>query len=135
MSNFLMGANKPIEDIEATLRAATKSALNDARLVGRRLEGHYGGEDIGTGLGNRPAELLRPDDVKAVARLLEVTTPEMLKERYKPKEMDRQKIYPEGIWERDGEVGLEYVLENCKRLVTFYRLAAERGQAVILAIS
>jgi hypothetical protein len=36
MSNFLMGANKPIEDIEATLRAATKSALNDARLVGRR---------------------------------------------------------------------------------------------------
>ena len=29
MSNFLMGANKPIEDIEATRLAATKSALDE----------------------------------------------------------------------------------------------------------
>jgi hypothetical protein len=34
-----MGANKPIEDIEATLLAATKSALDESRLVGPRDDG------------------------------------------------------------------------------------------------
>jgi hypothetical protein len=36
-----MGANKPVEDVEATLLAATKSAL-DERLVGPRDEGSEG---------------------------------------------------------------------------------------------
>jgi hypothetical protein len=49
--------------------------------------------------------------------------------------MTRADIYPSVIWERDGEEALEYVLDYYKKLVAFYKRAAERGQAVILSIS
>lgn len=39
------------------------------------------------------------------------------------------------IWERDGDEALQYVLEYYTKLVAFYKRAAQRGQAVILAIS
>jgi hypothetical protein len=94
-----------------------------------------GGEDIGPDQGYGPAHLLKPDEVKAIAHLLEQTTPEMLRERFKPKEMTRADVYPTVIWEREGDEALEYLLDNYKNLVAFYKRAAERGQAVILAIS
>jgi Domain of unknown function (DUF1877) len=93
-----------------------------------------GGEDIGPDQGYGPAQLLKPDVVKAIAQLLEQTTPEMLRGRFKPKEMTRADVYPSVIWEREGDEALEYLLANYKNLVAFLR-AAERGQAVILAIS
>ena len=94
-----------------------------------------GGEDIGPDQGYGPAQLLYPEEVKAIAQLLEQTTPEMLRGRFKPKEMTRADVYPGVIWERDGDEALEYVLDSYKKLVAFYKRAAERGQAVILAIS
>jgi hypothetical protein len=42
MSTSPIGANKPIEDIEATLLAATKSALDELSLVGPRDDGSEG---------------------------------------------------------------------------------------------
>jgi len=39
------------------------------------------------------------------------------------------------IWERDGDEALQYVLAYYEKLVAFYKRAAERGQAVIFAIS
>jgi hypothetical protein len=42
MSTTPTGANKPIEDIEATLLAATKSALDELVWVGRRDDGSEG---------------------------------------------------------------------------------------------
>jgi hypothetical protein len=94
-----------------------------------------GGQDIGPDRGYGPAQLLMPGEVKEIAKLLEQTTIETLRARYKPKEMTRARIYPEMIWERDGEDALRYVLENYKKLAAFYERAAERGQAVILAIT
>ena len=94
-----------------------------------------GGEDIGPDRGYGPAQLLKPDEVKAVAALLEQTPPDILRKRFKPKEMTRADIYPSVIWERDGDEALEYVLTYYKQLVAFYKRAAERGQAVILVIS
>jgi hypothetical protein len=94
-----------------------------------------GGEAIGPDQGYGPAQLLKPGEVKAIAELLEKTTPDMLRKRFKPKEMSRLGIYPEIIWERDGEQALSYVLDYYKKLVAFYKLAAERGQAVILTLS
>jgi hypothetical protein len=79
--------------------------------------------------------LLKPAEVKAIAQLLEETTPDMLRKPFKPKEMTRVDVYPGVIWERDGDETLSYVLDYYKKLVAFYKLAAERGQAVILAIS
>jgi len=39
------------------------------------------------------------------------------------------------IWEREGEGVLRYVLDYYEKLVAFYKLAAQRGQAVIFTIS
>jgi hypothetical protein len=94
-----------------------------------------GGEDIGPDRGYGPAQLLEPGEVKAIAQLLEQTTPDVLRKRFKPKEMTQADVYPGEIWARDGEEALQYVLEYYKKLVAFYKLAAERGQAVILVIS
>ncbi|HEY6620186.1 MAG TPA: YfbM family protein [Steroidobacteraceae bacterium] len=94
-----------------------------------------GGKDIGPDRGYGPAQLLMPAEVKAIAKLLEETTPEMLRARYKPKEMTRAGVYPGEIWARDGDEAMQYVLEYYKKLVAFYKLAALRGQAVILLIS
>ncbi len=49
--------------------------------------------------------------------------------------MTRADVYPGVIWERDADEALEYVLDSYKKLVAFYKRAAERGQAIILAIS
>ncbi len=94
-----------------------------------------GGEDIGLDRGYGPAQLLKPAEVKAIAQLLDGTTPDILRQRFKPKEMTRADVYPGVIWERDGDEALRYVLDYYKKLVTFYKRAAERGQAVILVIS
>jgi len=64
-----------------------------------------------------------------------ITTPDMLRKRSKPIEMTRADVYPRVIWERNGDEALCYVLDNYKKVVAFYKLAAEREQAVILAIS
>lgn len=94
-----------------------------------------GGENIGPDRGYGPAQLLTPAEVKAIALLLEETTADMLRKRFKPKEMTQAGVYPAVIWERDGEEALTYVLDYYKKLVAFYKLAAEKGQAVILVIS
>jgi hypothetical protein len=94
-----------------------------------------GGENIGPDRGYGPAQLLNPAEVKAIAHLLEETKPDMLRMRFKPKEMTQMGVYPAVIWERDGDEALTYLLDYYKKLVAFYKLAAEKGQAVILVIS
>ncbi len=58
-----------------------------------------------------------------------------LRKRFEPKEMTRVGVYPDIIWERGGRGALKYVLAYYEKLVAFYKLAAQRGQAVIFAIS
>lgn len=94
-----------------------------------------GGEDIGPDQGYGPAQLLKPAEVKAIALLLEETTTNLLRKRFNPKAMARANIYPDVIWEREGEEALDYVLDYYKKLVAFYKLAASKGQAVIFVIS
>lgn len=94
-----------------------------------------GGENIGPDRGYGPAQLLTPAEVKAIAQLLDQTTPEMLRKRFNPKEMTQSGVSPAIIWERDGDEALSFVLNYYKKLVSFYKLAAERGQAVIFVLS
>lgn len=95
----------------------------------------WGDEDIGPDLGYGPARLLGPAQVRAVAKLLAATPPATLRKRYRPQKMTEQGVYPDVIWAREGDGALDYVLPYYERLVQFYRRAAERGQAVIMAIS
>ena len=110
----------------------TGSAEPDGTLASKVI---MGGEDIGPDRGYGPAQLLEPGEVKAIAQLLEKTTPDMLRKRFEPNVMTRAGVYPDVIWERDAEEALKYLLDYYEKLVAFYKLAAQRGQAVILGIS
>lgn len=106
----------------------TGSQVPDGTLASKVI---WGGEDIGPDYGYGPARLLKPDDVKAIAKLLAGISPDQLRSRFKPKEMTRAGIYPDVIWDRDGDEALKYLLDNYTKLVAFYTLAAQRGQAVV----
>jgi Domain of unknown function (DUF1877) len=110
----------------------TGSADPDGSLASKVI---FGGESIGKDLGYGPAQLLRPEEVKAIAQLLQKISPETLRKRYKPEEMARAGVYPTVVWVRDGDQGFQLLLEAFKRLTAFYTLAANHGQAVIFAIS
>lgn len=94
-----------------------------------------GGEPIGDDMGMGPARVLTPAEVKAASQALDALTIEELSSRYDPARMTALDIYPTGMWERDGQEGLDYALHYFKELVTFYHDAAERGDAMVLLIS
>ncbi len=91
----------------------------------------FGGVAVGEDLGYGPPRLLKPESVVEVANLLEQITPDELAKRYDPKAMDAANIYP-NIWVRDGNEGLEYVLEWYIELREFYMKARNRGDGVLL---
>ena len=93
-----------------------------------------GGVEIGEDLGYGPPRLLNAEYVASVATLLESLTPDIFAKRYDPKAMDAAGIYPE-IWERDGDEGLDYVLEWYQVLRTFYIDARGRHDGVLLWLS
>jgi hypothetical protein len=125
--DYLLTGQSGIEWELARIQS-TESNITLASKVSR------GSEDIGPDLGYGPARLLKPHEVRAIAKLLRATTPDMLRKRFKPKEMAHAGVYPDVIWERDGAEALGYVLDYYEKLVAFYTLAAQRGQAVILVI-
>lgn len=94
-----------------------------------------GGEEIGDDVGYGPARLLTPEQVKSIASALEKLTIEEFQKAFKPAEMTAAEIYPDVIWERDGQEALDYVLEYFEELVAFYRDAAARGDGVVLWLS
>lgn len=94
----------------------------------------FGGEPVGTDQGYGPAQLLSPAEVQNIAKLLENYPPEVLASRYNPKAMETAQIYPSIIWIREGQEALKYVLQFYSQLVSFYKAAAERGDAVLLVV-
>jgi hypothetical protein len=93
-----------------------------------------GGEEFGEDVGYGPARFLTPSQVAAVSQELAKHSTEELTQRYRPQDMDAKQIYPD-IWVRDGDEGLEYLLEYYRVLADFYRDAASRGDAVIQWLS
>jgi len=94
----------------------------------------FGGQPVGNDQGYGPAQLLPPDEVREIAKLLENYPPEVLASRYDPKAMEAAKIYPAIIWIREGPEALKYVLQFYSQLLSFYKGAAERGDAVLLVV-
>jgi hypothetical protein len=94
-----------------------------------------GGEEFGPEVGYGPARFLTAPEVKSVAAVLANLPAQSLASRFDPNDMAAKQIYPDGIWVRDGKEALDYVLDNYQQLKTFYREAAERGDAVIQWLS
>ncbi len=92
-----------------------------------------GGEEVGDDIGYGPARFMGPEQVRSVAAWLPDDT--VFKSRFDPQAMERSGIYPEAIWVRDGDGALDYLLENYRELVAFYKSAAERGDGAILWLS
>lgn len=94
-----------------------------------------GGREFGPDLGYGRARVLAPAEVQAIAEALAKEAPAALAARYNGPELARAKIYPEGIWTEPREEALQYLLDFYEPLRRFYREAARRGLAVILAVT
>lgn len=92
-----------------------------------------GGEEIGEEIGYGPARFLEPELVRSIAAWLPDDS--VFKSRFDPQAMERARIYPEVIWVRDDMDALDYLVENYRELVAFYKSAAERGDGAILWLS
>jgi Domain of unknown function (DUF1877) len=92
-----------------------------------------GGEEVGEEVGYGPARILQPDQVRSIAAAL--IDEAAFKARFAPQAMEAAKIYPDVIWVRDGDEALEYLVENYRELVAFYRSAAGRGDGAVLWLS
>ena len=109
-------------------------------LTGRTDEGSeplslavMGGTEIGEDVGYGPARFLEPEQVRRIAAWLPDDT--VFKSRFDPQAMEKAKIYPEIIWVRDEDDALDYLVENYRELVAFYKSAAIRGDGAILWLS
>lgn len=91
-----------------------------------------GAADVGPDLGMGPARLLTPEQVVRLSAALDSLTTDELSARFDPQDMQDKGIYPDGIWMRDGDEALKYLLDNLAHLVDFYRDAAARGDGVLL---
>jgi hypothetical protein len=95
-------------------------------------EAVLGGVPVGDDRGYGPARLVAAEQVRAVAAGLGELTGEALQARFDPAALMAEAIYPQ-VW--DDEDFANYLLPNFLDLQTFYRAAAERGEAVLLLIT
>nr|WP_030503290.1 YfbM family protein [Micromonospora purpureochromogenes] len=93
-----------------------------------------GGDPIGPDLGMGPARLLMPDAVRSVAAGLDAVDEATLRARFDPAAMSEAEIYPH-IWDDGGAEFDGYLLPNFTALRAFYRAAAARNDAALLAIT
>lgn len=94
-----------------------------------------GGEEFGPDIGYGPPHIVSATQVREIAAALEKITPEQLSARYNPEAMEKEEIYPTIIWKRDGAESLKFLLNYFQPLRTFYQRAAQKGLAVIIAIT
>jgi hypothetical protein len=91
----------------------------------------FGGTEFGPEVGIGPARFLTSIQVTELANALDAIPVETLAARFNPKDMEQKEIYPDVIWVRDNMESLDYLLENYQQLLSFYKDAAGRGDAVI----
>jgi hypothetical protein len=93
------------------------------------------GVEIREELGYGNPQAFRSDAVKRFADILDGLSWEILWERYNPKEMARQKVYP-SIWHPERvEADFEYLGNNYEILRRFVRETADLGQGILIVQS
>lgn len=94
-----------------------------------------GGVAVGDDVGYGPARYLTVEEVRSVANALGKISRDMLRKRYIPSAFEHAQVYPTGIWEVEGEQAFEWLMPWYAELVSFYKRAAENGNAVLLYIN
>jgi hypothetical protein len=87
-----------------------------------------GDEDVGYG----PARYLTPEEVRETFLALEPVSVDALRARYDARTLTKAEIYPEIVWERDGDEALQYLLAYYGAVVEFFGEAARLGDAMLL---
>jgi hypothetical protein len=85
----------------------------------------------GTDVGYGPPRAYTSDKVASLFTELSGIDREMLRRRYKPKEMDKQGVYPK-IWARDGDRGYDYIWHHFERLRALLAEAHKRNQGLFV---
>jgi len=124
----VLSMDKAWHGIHYLLTGSAKATRDPASLA------VLGGKEIGADMGYGPARLLSPSQVKEIAAVLKQQTPEKLRAKYAPKNMEKLEIYPD-IWVRDGNEARDYLLDYYQKLARFYEQAASAGQAVIITLT
>ncbi|MEO0692455.1 MAG: YfbM family protein [Pseudomonadota bacterium] len=98
----------------------------------------FGGTEVSEDQGYGPIRILRPEDVVSVADLLKSLEPEMLMQRFDPKAMTKQDIYP-GVWEtgdamEDADVKDE-LGKTYENLRQFMLNASDNNEGAVLCLS
>jgi hypothetical protein len=96
-----------------------------------------GGEDIGDeDVGYGPARALRPGEVAKFDAALAAISLDDFRQRFDPKAMMEQQIYPE-IWDRhpDDDDTLGYLAEYFEVLKAFVRTSTENNKGLIIWLS
>jgi len=88
-----------------------------------------GGDEFG------PATYIDENEVKVVSEMLLKIDVNKLKEKYDPKKLEENNIYPRGIWEDDVDEVWEEIAEMIKEIIDFYKKSAERNKVVIKWLS
>lgn len=111
-------------------------------LTGSNWGGEYplgmavlGGMELGEDIGYGPVRFLTPEEVQAVAVLLDTLSQQTLQERYVPSALEAVGIYPAGIWEEEGQQAFEWLMPWFFQLVAFYKAAGKNGNAMLLFLN
>lgn len=79
-----------------------------------------------------PASSLSKDDVSELNSWLQAVTPDQMRAKYDPTEMEGDSVYPD-IWMEEGEAALnEYLLPYFQKLQQFFARAADAKHVVIV---
>jgi len=125
-------SNRPNADVDKAWNAI-HFMLTGANSESDTLEGQVvlGGRPITRDWVYGPVRHLSSTQVAAIATQLERWPADVLAGRYDPAAMDAQHVYPE-TWVRDGQDGLNYILQCYSDMREFYAAARDRGDGALL---
>jgi hypothetical protein len=86
-----------------------------------------GGETLGEDVGYGPARFLSVEEVQKVHSYLSKLESNILKKNYKPEELEKNEIYPNG-W---GDEDYDYLAGYFDELKNFYKKASNENKMVI----
>jgi len=89
-----------------------------------------GGSDIGF-----DSRIVLPGEALQFGAFVASLGLDLLRARFDPAAMERLDVYPSVIWKRDGQEGLEWLLEFHDRLPGFFRDIAEEKHGYVITIA
>lgn len=101
---------------------------------GPRFNAVLGGTELGEDYGYGPARYLSADEVKEVSHELDLIEHDELLGNFDAARMAADEVYPSVWGEEPDDEALEYLIDHYKCLVTFFREAANRDQAMLMWI-